>query len=51
MLLLSDDKSLAVKVSDAGRCAEGKYRSDGTCLNRYLVDPNTQCFRGVWLEL
>jgi hypothetical protein len=51
LLLLSDDGSLVIKVNGAADCLEGEYRSDGTCLNKYLADPAKKTFRGVWLEL
>jgi len=50
-LLLSDDGSLRIKVAGPGDCMEGEYRSDGTCLNKYLADPAKKTFRGVWLDL
>ena len=50
-LLLSDDGSLRIKVNDPGDCLEGEYRDDGTCLNKYLLDPSKKTFRGIWLEL
>ncbi len=50
-LLLSDDGSLRIKVAGPGDCLEGEYRSDRTCLNKYLADPEKKTFRGIWLEL
>jgi hypothetical protein len=50
LLLLSDDKDLPVKVRSAAECQEGHYRSDGTCLNGRLADPDARRFRAVWLE-
>ena len=50
-LLLSDDGSLRIKVSGPGDCLKGEYRDDGTCLNKYLLDPSKKTFRGIWLEL
>jgi len=50
-LLLSDDGSLRIKISGPGDCLEGEYRDDGTCLNKYLLDPSKKTFRGIWLEL
>jgi len=50
LLLLSDDGTLVVDVSDASECMEGEYRNDGTCLNKYLTNPNKKYFRGIWLK-
>ena len=50
-LLLSDDGSLRIKVDGPADCLEGEYRDDGTCLNKYLLDPDKKTFRGIWLEL
>ncbi len=51
LLMLSDDGSLVVKVAGAWECLEGEFRKDGTCLNKYLVNPGRKTFRGIWLEL
>ena len=48
-LLLSDDGSLAIKVSYPGECEEGELNEDGTCPNKYLTDQNKKSFRGIWL--
>ena len=48
-LLLSDDGSLAIKVSSPGECEEGELNEDGTCPNKYLSDQNKKSFRGIWL--
>ncbi len=48
-LLLSDDGSLAIKVSSPGECEEGELSEDGTCLNKYLTNKNKKSFRGIWL--
>lgn len=48
-LLLSDDGSLLIKVSDSSECMEGKLHKDGKCLNKYLTDPNRKHFRAIWL--
>ena len=50
-LLLSDNGSLAINVSDASECMEGKLSKDGKCLNKYLTDQNKKHFRAIWLEL
>ena len=49
-LLLSDDGSLPVDVSDPSECMQGKLHKNGTCLNKYLTDPNEKHFRAVWLR-
>jgi len=50
-LLLSDDGTLAIKVSSPGECEEGELNYDGTCPNKFLVDQNKKYFRAIWLEL
>lgn len=50
LLLLSDDGSLLIDVSDASECMEGRLRSDGKCLNKYLTNPEKKYFRGIWLK-
>jgi hypothetical protein len=49
LLLLSDDGSLRVKVAGPHECLDGEYRKDGTCQNKYLLDPNKKTFRGILL--
>jgi hypothetical protein len=51
LLLLSDDGSLAVDISDASECMKGRLRKDGKCLNKYLTNQNKKHFRGIWLGL
>lgn len=50
LFMLSDDGSLEIKVGGAWECMKGKFRKDGTCLNKYLIDPKKKSFRGIWLE-
>ena len=50
LLLLSDDGSLVIDVSDASECMQGKLRKDGKCLNKYLTNQNKKHFKGIWLE-
>lgn len=50
LLLLSDDGGLAVDISDASECMQGKLRKDGKCLNKYLTNPNKKHFRAIGLE-
>ena len=47
---LSDDGSLHIKVDGAWECKEGEFRKDGTCQNKYLIDPEKKTFRGIWLN-
>jgi hypothetical protein len=51
LLLLSDDGSLAINVSDASECMEGKMSKDGKCLNKYLTEHKKKYFRAILLEL
>jgi len=50
LLLLSDDGSLDIKVSNASECLDGRLNDDGTCPNKFLTDPNKKTFRAIWLE-
>jgi hypothetical protein len=50
LLLLSDDGSIPVKVSDESECMEGELRDDGTCLNKHLANPAKKTFRAIWLQ-
>ena len=47
-LLLSDDGSLLIKIAGPHQCTKGEYRKDGTCENKYLLDPNKKTFRALW---
>ncbi len=47
--VLSDDGSLDIKVGGAWECMEGEFRKDGTCQNKYLIDPKKKTFKGIWL--
>jgi hypothetical protein len=49
LLLLSDDGSLAVKVTGPHECLEGEFREDGTCPNKFLLDSNKKTFRAIRL--
>jgi len=49
LFMLSDDGSLEIKVSGAWECMEGEFRKDGTCQNKYLIDPKKKTFKGIWL--
>lgn len=50
LLLLSDDGSLIVDISDASECMQGKLRKDGKCLNKYLTNSAKKHFRAIWLQ-
>ena len=50
LLLLSDDGTLPVSVTDASQCMEGKLNGDGTCPNKFLLDPNRKTFRAIRLK-
>ena len=50
-LLLSDDGSLAIKVSSPRECEEGELSKDGTCPNKFLTDQNKKYFRAIWVGL
>ncbi|MBN2316152.1 MAG: DUF3616 domain-containing protein [Sedimentisphaerales bacterium] len=49
LLLLSDDGSLPIKIAGPNECKEGEYKKNGTCENKYLLDPNKKTFRALWL--
>jgi hypothetical protein len=49
LLLLSDDGTLPVEVSDTSQCMRDELNYDGTCPNKFLLDPNKKTFRGIWL--
>jgi len=50
LLLLSDDGSIPVKVTNESECKQGELHADGTCLNKHLTNPNKKTFRAVWLQ-
>jgi hypothetical protein len=50
LLLLSDDGTIPVKVSDKSECAEGEITAGGFCPNKYLTNPNKKTFRVIWIE-
>ncbi len=51
LLVLSDDGSVVIDISDVSECLKGKILKDGKCLNKHLSDQNKKSFRGMWLEL
>ncbi len=50
LLLLSDDGTLVINVSSSRECMDGQFSEDGTCLNKYLLDPNKKTFRSIRIE-
>jgi hypothetical protein len=50
LLLLSDDGTLLIEVSDASECMEGELRKDGKCLNKHLTKQHQKTFRSIWLQ-
>ena len=48
LLIISDDGSLDIKVTDASECMEGQLNKDGTCPNKFLTDPDKKTFRAIW---
>jgi len=51
LLLLSDDGTLPVSVTDASQCVEDELNPDGTCPNKFLLDPKRKSFRAISLKL
>lgn len=49
LFVLSDDGSLRIKINGPWECAKGEYLEDGTCQNKYLIDPEKKTFRGIWI--
>jgi hypothetical protein len=49
LLLLSDDGALPIRIRDKSECMEGELNNDGTCPNKFLIDPNKKTFRAIWL--
>ena len=50
LFVLSDDGTLRIKVDGAWECMKGQYQKDGTCQNKFLIDPDKKTFRGIWLS-
>jgi len=50
LLLLSDDGTLVINVAGPHECMKGQFNEDGTCLNKYLLDPDKKTFRAVHIE-
>lgn len=51
LLVLSDDGSIVIDISDSSECLEEEISKDGKCLNKYLSDQNKKYFRSMWLDL
>ncbi|MBN2136537.1 MAG: DUF3616 domain-containing protein [Sedimentisphaerales bacterium] len=49
LMLLSDDGTLPVVVSGSSECAEDEINPNGTCPNKFLLDPNRKTFRAISL--
>jgi hypothetical protein len=50
LLLLSDDGTLPVSVADPSQCVEGELNPDGTCPNKFLLNPDSKTFRAIRLK-
>jgi len=51
MLVLSDDGTINIDISDSSQCLKGKMSGKGKCPNKFLADQSKKTFRGMWLEL
>ena len=51
LLVLSDDGTIVVDISEASDCLEGKMLKNGKCLNKQLSDKNKKYFRAIWLDI
>ena len=51
LMILSDDGSMIVDISDSSECMKGKMLKNGKCLNKYLSNQNKKTFRGMFLKL
>jgi hypothetical protein len=51
LLVLSDDGTINIDISDSSRCLNGKTSGQGKCPNKFLSDQSKKHFRGTWLEL
>jgi hypothetical protein len=49
LLLLSDDGALPIRIRDESECMEDELNDDGTCPNKFLVDPKRKTFRAIWV--
>jgi len=49
LFLLSDDGTLPINVSNPSECMEDELNPDGTCPNKFLLDPDRKTFRALRL--
>ena len=47
--LLSDDGTLPIRVRDKSECMEDELNEDGTCPNKFLINPNKKTLRAIRL--
>jgi hypothetical protein len=47
LLMLSDDGTLPVSIPDPAQCVQDELNADGTCPNKFLLDPNKKTFRAI----
>jgi hypothetical protein len=47
LLMLSDDGDLPVSISNPAQCVQEELNADGTCPNKFLLDPNKKTFRAI----
>jgi len=51
LLVLSDDGTINIDISDSSQCLKGKMSGKGKCPNKFLSDQSKKYFRGMWLDL
>lgn len=49
LLMLSDDGTLPVSIPDPAQCVKDELNADGTCPNKFLLDPAKKTFRAIRL--
>jgi len=50
-LLLSDDGSIVIAISEPSDCMEGQILENGNCLNKYLSNQKKKWFRAMWIDI
>jgi hypothetical protein len=50
LLVLSDDGTINIDISDSSQCLKGKMSGKGKCPNKFLSDQGKKHFRGMWLD-
>jgi hypothetical protein len=50
ILLISDDGALPIKIGSSTECLSEKLNINGTCPNKFLLDPGRKTFRGIWFD-